>query len=189
MFTMSKIREFLGELLETVLISLVIIVPVRFFIIQPFFVKGQSMEPNFHENDYVIVDELSYRFREPVRGEVVVLKSVTLANQNLLKRIVGLPNETIEIQNWSVAICTTGESSCVTLHEPYLPTGLVTEGTMRISLNSNEYFVLGDNRQFSYDSRKWGVLARTDIIGRVWVRLWPFDAATVFAAPAYQPAP
>lgn len=180
---MQKIREFLAELLETVLISLVIIVPVRFFIIQPFFVKGQSMEPNFHENDYLIVDELSYRFRQPQRGEVVVLKSQTLQNQNLIKRIVGLPNETVDIENGIVSICQ--QTTCTRLREPYLSPEQITDGKIRMTLGPNDFFVLGDNRQFSYDSRRWGVLSRSDMIGRVWVRLWPMGNATVFAAPSY----
>lgn len=181
---MQKIREFLAELLETVLISLVIIVPVRFFIIQPFFVKGQSMEPNFHENDYLIVDELSYRFRQPQRGEVVVLKSQTLQNQNLIKRIVGLPNETVDIENGVLSICQK-QTTCTPLREPYLPPAQITDGNVRMTLGPDDFFVLGDNRPFSYDSRRWGVLNRSDIVGRVWVRLWPMDGATVFAAPLY----
>ena len=185
---LSKIRVFIGELLETVLISLLIIVPVRYFIIQPFFVKGQSMEPNFHDNDYLIVDELSYRLRAPERGEVIVLKSEVLQNQFLIKRIVGLPGETIQIQNGRVMIFNAQDPQGFVLDEPYLASGEVTDGNEKITLGSDQYFVMGDNRRFSYDSRRWGTLTRSDIVGRAWIRLWPFSGAQVFAAPAY-PSP
>ncbi len=185
---LAKIRVFIGELLETVLISLLIIVPVRYFIIQPFFVKGQSMEPNFHDNDYLIVDELSYRLRAPERGEVIVLKSEVLQNQFLIKRIVGLPGETIQIQNGRVMIFNAQDPQGFVLDEPYLAPGEVTDGNEKITLGSDQYFVMGDNRRFSYDSRRWGTLTRSDIVGRAWIRLWPISSAQIFAAPAY-PSP
>ncbi len=182
---LSKLRVFIGELLETVLISLLIIVPVRYFIIQPFFVKGQSMEPNFHDNDYLIVDELSYRLRAPERGEVVVLKSEVLQNQFLIKRIVGLPGETVEIQNGRVTIFNDQNPKGMVLDEPYLASGEITDGNEKVTLAADQYFVMGDNRRFSYDSRRWGTLSKSDIVGRALVRLWPFSSAQVFAAPAY----
>ena len=185
---LAKIRVFIGELLETVLISLLIIVPVRYFIIQPFFVKGQSMEPNFHDNDYLIVDELSYRLRVPERGEVIVLKSEVLQNQFLIKRIVGLPGETIQIQNGRVMIFNAQDPQGFVLDEPYLAPGEVTDGNEKVSLGPDQYFVMGDNRRFSYDSRRWGTLTRSDIVGRAWIRLWPISSAKIFAAPAY-PSP
>ncbi len=182
---LSKIRTFLAELLETIFISLLIIVPVRYFIIQPFFVKGQSMEPNFSDNDYLVVDELSYRLRAPERGEVVVLRSEVLANQFLIKRIIGLPGETVEIQNGQVKIYNAQRPGGFVLREPYLASGEVTDGNEKVTLAKDQYFVLGDNRRFSYDSRRWGVLARSDIVGKAWIRLWPFKQAAVFAAPDY----
>ena len=185
---LAKLRVFIGELLETVLISLLIIVPVRYFIIQPFFVKGQSMEQNFHDNDYLIVDEMSYRLRAPERGEVVVLKSEVLQNQFLIKRIVGLPGDTVQIQNGRVTISNPQNPKGFVLDEPYLASGEVTDGNEKLTLGQDQYFVMGDNRRFSYDSRKWGTLTKSDIVGKVWIRLWPFPSATVFSAPAY-PSP
>ncbi len=93
------------------------------------------------------------------------------------------------MRNGVVAICEQEQTVCIALHEPYLQQAEITEGSIRMTLGPHDYFVLGDNRKFSYDSRRWGVLNRDDIVGRVWVRLWPFAAATVFAAPAYQSAP
>ena len=180
---MAKLKDFLAELMEMVIISLLIIVPIRFFIIQPFFVKGQSMEPNFRENDYLIIDEISFRFRKPQRGEVVVLRSPQQDGQYYIKRIVGLPHETIEIKDGLVKVYSDTNPSGEILSEPYLNSGEITEGNLRIALEQNDYFVLGDNRKFSYDSRRWGILERQDIIGRAWVRLWPPQSVNVFAVP------
>ena len=180
---MSKIRDFLAELIEMVVISLLIIVPIRFFIIQPFFVKGQSMEPNFLENDYLVIDEISFRLRAPERGEVVVLKSPQAEGQYYIKRIIGLPHETIEIKDGVVKIYSFNDPAGQILQAPYLQNGEVTEGNLKITMQEDQYFVLGDNRKFSYDSRRWGLLVRKDIIGRAWIRLWPPQAVTVFAVP------
>jgi signal peptidase I len=184
---LRSVKQFLAELVEMVVLSLVIIVPIRFFIIQPFFVKGQSMEPSFHENNYLIIDELSYRLREPSRGDVIVLRAPQPSDQFFLKRLIGLPGETVEINNGKVFIASA--SSTFQLVEPYLPPGELTEGNIRVALGDSQYFVLGDNRKFSYDSRRWGLLDRKEIIGRVWERLWPPAQAAVFAAPDIKEIP
>lgn len=178
-----KTKIFSLELLESILLSLIIILPIRFFVIQPFFVKGQSMEPNFHENDYLIIDEISYRFRPPSRGEVIVLRSPIQRDRDyfFIKRIIGLPGETVEIKNNQVIIYSEAFPQGMVLDEPYLGKGVVTEGNLRVTLGPDQYFVLGDNRTASYDSRRWGLLSRRDIVGRVWLRLWPIKSATVFA--------
>lgn len=182
-FPMSfkKIKVFLIELLESAAISLIIILPIRFFIIQPFFVKGQSMEPNFRENDYLIVDELSFRLREPQRGEVVVLRSPLERNYFFIKRIVGLPGETISIKNGEVTIFSKSRPQGDVLDEPYLKNGEVTDGNLELKIPEGQYFVMGDNRRYSYDSRRWGLLGKADLIGRVWLRLWPIDVVRVYA--------
>lgn len=180
---MSRLRDFLAELVEIVFISLFIIVPIRFFIIQPFFVKGKSMEPNFRENDYLIVDEISFRFREPQRGETIVLRSPRPAGQFFIKRIIALPNETIELKDGKVIIYSQEHPEGQVLEEPYLRAGEITDGNLKMTLGKDQYFVLGDNRRFSYDSRRWGLLDKKDIIGRVWLRLWPPQDFQVFAVP------
>jgi signal peptidase I len=141
------------------------------------------MEPNFEDGDYLIVDEISYRFREPLRGEVVVFKYPQNPSQRYIKRIIGLPGETIEIIDGKVTIF--NEKGSQILNESnYLP-GIFTPGDMRLTLSENEYFVLGDNRIASSDSRRWGPLPRKDIIGRVLFRAWPFVALAKFEAPVY----
>ena len=177
----KKIKVFLIELLESAALSLIIILPIRFFIIQPFFVKGQSMEPNFHENDYLIIDELSFRLREPQRGEAVVLRSPFEKNYFFIKRIVGLPNETISVKNGEVWIYSKDYPQGKVLDEVYLESNEITDGNLEVKIGPDQYFVMGDNRRYSYDSRRWGLLNQSDLIGRVWLRLWPINATTVFA--------
>ncbi len=177
----KKIKVFLIELLESAALSLIIILPIRFFIIQPFFVKGQSMEPNFHENDYLIVDELSFKLREPQRGEAVVLRSPFDKNYFFIKRIVGLPNETISVKNGEVWIYSEDYPQGRILDEVYLESNEITDGNLEVKIGPDQYFVMGDNRRYSYDSRRWGLLNQNDLIGRVWLRLWPINATTVFA--------
>jgi signal peptidase I len=139
------------------------------------------MEPNFEDGDYLIIDEITYRFREPKRGEVVVFKNPLNERQRFIKRIVGLPGEKIEISNGKIFI-SNGERKILT--EPYLNFSF-TSGDVQITLGKDEYFVLGDNRQFSLDSRRFGPIKKKEIVGRVFLRLWPIYSFAKIEAPAY----
>lgn len=142
------------------------------------------MEPNFENGDYLIVDELSFRFRDPQRGEVVVFKYPQNLSQRYIKRIIGLPGETIEIKGGKVTI--SGQEGSQALDESnYLYLNDFTSGEVRIPLTENEYFVMGDNRFSSSDSRSWGPLPKDDIIGRVVFRAWPFAVFAKIEAPSY----
>ncbi len=180
---MKKFFIFVWEIAKIVIIAAVIVIPIRYFLFQPFFVRGQSMDPNFENGDYLIVDEISYRFSEPQRGEVIVFKYPEDPSHRFIKRIVGLPGETVEIKDGKVIIYMDGVSRV--LDESEYLSNSVTTGDFQITLGENEYFVLGDNRSFSFDSRKFGVLPRDKIIGRVIFRAWPFAALAKFEAPAY----
>lgn len=166
---------FVWETIKIVVISLAIIVPIRYFIVQPFFVKGASMEPTFEDNNYILIDEISYRFRDPERGEIVVFRFPEDKSQFFIKRIVGMPEETVEIKNDKVIIHNKQNPGGFTLNEGYLAKGQHTMGDMRLKLDPNEYFVLGDNRLRSSDSRRWGPLNRSLITGRVFFRAWPVN--------------
>jgi signal peptidase I len=179
-----NIFRFLFETVEIVVIALLIVVPIRYFVFQPFFVRGQSMEPSFHDGDYLVVDELTYRFREPQRGEVIVFKYPQNTSQRYIKRIIGLPGETVEIKGGTVFIESNGQRVALQENE-YLGAGIDTPGEVKISLGPGEYFVLGDNRYASSDSRRWGILPREDIIGRVLLRAWPPSAFAYIEAPSY----
>ena len=181
-----KIKTFLSfswEIIKTIALALIIVLPIRYFIFQPFYVKGASMEPNFETGDYLIVDELTYRFNEPARGEVIVFKYPHDPTQRFIKRILGLPGETIEVKAGKVFLYFEDEE--IILEENYLPSDLLTPGDLMITLGEDEYFVLGDNRLASFDSRRWGVLPRKNIIGRALFRAWPFNALTKFTKPDY----
>jgi len=183
---MKNLLFFIWEITKIVVIALVIVIPIRYFIFQPFYVKGASMEPNFNDGDYLIVDEITYRFKAPQRGEVIVFRYPNDPSQRYIKRIIGLPGETIEVEQGKVMIYN-NEGKEVTLEEAaYLPADIFTPGDMRIVLNESEYFVLGDNRTASSDSRRWGPLPRQNIIGRALIRAWPPTALAKIAAPIYE---
>jgi len=175
----SGIKDFFIELLQVVIVALAIIIPVRYYFIKPFYVKGASMEPSFHDNEYLVIDEISYRFKEPLRGEIVVFRYPRDPGQFFIKRIVGLPGETVQVTGSEVFV--NGEE----LEEIYLESDEITKGEIVVTLQTDEYFVLGDNRSFSLDSRSFGPLKREFIVGKTWIRGWPFDKFTVFEPPLY----
>lgn len=178
---MKKFFLFIFEVVKVVIVSLAIIIPVRYFLIQPFFVRGASMEPNFNNGDYLIVDELSYRVREPERGEVIVFRYPLNPSSYYIKRIIGLPGETIEIKDSKVVIYNKEFPNGIILDESeYLKSGQATWGNVKMELEKDEYFVMGDNRNASSDSRRWGPVPKKYIIGRVWIRAWPFSHAAIF---------
>ena len=180
---MKKFLSFFGEIAKIVIIALIIVIPIRYLVFQPFFVKGQSMEPNFADGDYLIIDELSYRFTEPKRGEVIVFKYPNDPSQRYIKRIIGLPGERIEVNNGKVVVY--NEEGVGVLEETgYLPYSL-TPGTVNLTLGEEEYFVLGDNRAASSDSRRWGSLPEGEIIGKAFLRAWPLASFSLIELPEY----
>lgn len=183
---MKTIFLFIWEVVKIAVVTLAIIIPIRYFLVQPFFVKGASMEPNFEDGQYLIIDELSYRYRPPERGEVLVFRYPLDPSQFYIKRLIGLPGERVEISSGQVEIFNSEHPLGFILDESrYLPAGVTTAGQTDITLGPGEYFLLGDNRQASFDSRRWGPVPQKDIIGRVWFRAWPPQTAQVFAAPEY----
>lgn len=185
---------FIWDLVKILVIALVIIVPFRMFVAEPFVVSGSSMLPNFHDRDYLIVDRLSYLISSPKRGQVIVLLYPKDTSQYFIKRIIGLPGETICFSAIGQVIVSPNKissSQCAqgqgpVLNEPYLPAHLPTFGTSDpITLGSGEYFVLGDNRTASSDSRVWGILPKADIVGKIFVKVYPFSDAGLFQTPTY----
>lgn len=179
---MRSFLLFIWEITKIVIIALLIVVPIRTFLFQPFFVRGESMSPAFENGDYLIIDQISYRLRSPQRGEVIVFKHSP--SRRYIKRIIGLPGETVEIKDGRVVISSQKEPYALDELD-YLPSDIFTRGETLISLAEDQYFVLGDNRYASADSRRWGSLTREDIIGRVFLRAWPFTAFAKIEAPAY----
>lgn len=179
----SLFREaliFLWEIIKVVAISLAIILPIRYFLIQPFYVKGASMEPNFYDHEYLIIDQISYRFTDPQRGDVVVFRYPINPRDFFIKRIIGLPGETIIIRNGKIVIFSSRSSEGITLEEPYLEEGEMVTGDVMETLGEDEYFLLGDNRDESLDSRVFGPVKRENIIGKVFFRGWPLNRIGFF---------
>ena len=172
---------FSWDIIKVAVIALILAGLVRYFLVQPFFVEGASMEPNFEDGEYLLIDEISYYFKLPQRGEVIVFHYPLDASKYYIKRVVGLPGETVGIKNSRVKIYNDNNSDGFFVVENYLPREGVTSGDIKKKLGRSEYFVLGDNRLASSDSRQWGVLPRDDIVGRVWLRAWPVARASVFS--------
>lgn len=182
---MRKFFASLLEVLEIAVIAVAAVFIVRSFLVQPFLVSGTSMYPTFNNGDYVLTDELTYRIRPPERGEVVVFHDVSDPSTYLIKRIIGLPGERLVIKNNTVTIYNKQNPNGFVLDESYLPAGTITSGDEDITLSSTTYFMMGDNRAVSYDSRSWGPLPASNIVGLVRFRLWPLSAITIFSAPHY----
>jgi len=181
----KAILGFIFELIQVMAISLAIIIPVRYFLIQPFYVKGASMEPNFFDHEYLIIDELSYRFRTPDRGEIVVFRYPNDPKQFFIKRVIGLPGETVEIAGGQVKVYNDKNPNGVVLDEMKYLDQDYTATTRTVTLKNDEFFIMGDNRISSLDSRYFGPIKMSAIVGRVWLRGWPFDRWKIFEIPGY----
>ena len=179
---MRKALWSLFEIIETVAIAVVAVVLVRTFIVQPFVVSGASMEPTFYNGNYLLVDEITYHFRSPERGEVIVFRYPGDISTFYIKRIIGLPGDRVVLNDNTVSVYEGGEKKV--LNESYL-LGHSTSGSFDITVPNGEYFVMGDNRNFSFDSRSWGPLPKGDVIGVVRLRLWPINEARAFGVPSY----
>lgn len=179
-------KGLLKDLFTLAFLIVVVVIPIRVFIISPFVVDGESMHPTFENLDYLIVDEAVYNFKAPSRGEVVVFRYPGNPSIFYIKRIIGLPGETVSIVRGEVTV-TTVDGKLLTLTEPYIVNEDATY-TKKVSLNAEEYFVMGDNRPNSSDSRVWGVLPMKNIIGRVDLRLLPINLSGFFPGAALYPA-
>lgn len=180
------------ELVQVVLISAAIVIPLRTFLVQPFYVKGQSMEPNFYDHEYLFVDKLTYRRDTPKRGDVVVTRYPRDPSEFFIKRVIGLPGETVEVANGKVRIYNKEHENGFVLHEQQVGTqGYLdqqfTPLTDTKTLKDDEYYLMGDNRAASLDSRIFGPVKRSFLVGKVWVRAYPFDRFKHFDSITYNP--
>jgi len=170
-------ENFFTELLKFIVIAAVIVLPIRFFVAQPFIVSGASMDPTFQNGQYLIVDELTYRFEPPQRGDVIIFRYPKNPSEFFIKRVIGLPGETVSIHDNTVSI-QEPDGTSMALAEPYV----VNQGDgpdATYTVPPGEYFVMGDNRPESSDSRVWGLLPAQNIIGRADVRLFPIASASI----------
>ncbi|MDP3881247.1 MAG: signal peptidase I [bacterium] len=173
------------EIAEVVIIALVTVFFIRSFIAQPFLVSGASMEPTFDNGNYLLIDEATYYFRKPQRGEVTVFKYPGDPSSFFIKRIIALPGERVVIENGQVQIAPDSSAPLQAIDEDYIDSSVFTSGVADITLGENEYFVLGDNRSNSFDSRNWGALNEDDIVGLVRLKIFPFSEFGTIQAPSY----
>ena len=193
-----QIHEPYKNIISIILIIIVataIALSIRFFFLESFSVNGESMQPTYHTGDLLLVDKFSYKFSSPSRGDVVVIRYPQDPSEMHIKRIIGLPNETVVLEDGVVKIQQPGNQQAVALNEPYLSSGQRTDPTPNsistFPLGEDEYFVLGDNRLDSADSRSYyggnnpTPLYRDFIIGKALVRLWPLGNITFARTPKY----
>ncbi|MCX6763437.1 MAG: signal peptidase I [Candidatus Moranbacteria bacterium] len=192
-----SVGGFVFEVVKIFLLAFIVIVPIRMFLFQPFFVQGASMEPNFEDNQYLIISEFGYKtvpigigsvnfstvksFRNINRETVIVFHYPLDRKKFFIKRIIGLPGEKVEVRNGAVKIYNSDNPEGQVLDESgYLSSNLKTMGDLVISLKDDEYFVMGDNRRFSSDSRSWGPIKKSDIVGVTLLRAWPLNQLAIF---------
>lgn len=166
------------DIVETLVVAAAIFVVVYLFLLQPHQVRGASMEPNLSDGQYILTDKISYRFGDPNRGDIIVFKAPVDENFDYIKRIVGLPEETISMGDGNIIIKNPENPNGFTLEEPYSINGVNSPGEVlsngtEFTIPKDTYFVLGDNRGQSFDSREWGELPKENIIGKGWIKYWP----------------
>lgn len=175
----GKKEGLITEIVRFALLALLIVLPIRIFVAQPFIVSGASMESTFSTGQYLIVDQLTYHFEKPQRGEVIVFRYPKDPSKFFIKRIIGIPGDTIDIDGNKVTVTNIEHPDGMLLEEAYV-LNMKPNTTLTESLGEDEYFVMGDNRDASSDSRTWGVLHHDKIIGRAFLRLFPFAKIGVF---------
>lgn len=182
---LRHLLAFTSDLIETIVIALVIFLLVYILLVQPHRVSGDSMLPNFENGELILTDKLTFKFGEPKRGNVIVFKAPPDRKKDFIKRIVGTPGETISLVNGRVLI------NKQFLSENYLsPVTQAASGSFLKEgedkqIPANSYFVMGDNRSHSFDSREWGFLQKDDIVGRAWVIYWPLTRLSIVPTVSY----
>lgn len=173
---MKKLLYDLFDIAKTVIIVLILAFLIRNFLFQPFVVEGQSMEPNFYDKEYILVNRMSYRVGDIQRGDVVVFQAPNNPQYDYIKRVIGLPSETIKVKDQKIYV------NDELIEENYInnaETQSFLEGkrnfNLEVTLDDNEYFVLGDNRDHSSDSREWGTLPKGNIVGKAWFTVYPWN--------------
>ncbi len=187
-----SIGTFLLDTIEIITTAFAIFVVIFLFVAQIHEVNGDSMLPNFHNHEYVLTDKLTYKFREPQRGEIIIFKAPPKPRDEYIKRLIALPGEKIKIQNNQVIIYNEEHPEGFVLNEDYLGDGIITKGKSAIppdtviSVPEGSYFVFGDNRENSSDSRHWGAVEKGLIVGRAVVRIWPPTALSMVKHAEYE---
>lgn len=178
----TSIGAFVWELVKILILAVVIIVPVRMFVAEPFIVSGSSMIPTFHDREYLIINKLGLYIGDVHRGDVIVLKYPKNPKEYFIKRVIGLPGDTIKFEKGTVLISNKENPDGKVLDESYLPSNIITYASPEpITLKDGEYYVMGDNRGASSDSRIWGILPEKNIVGKALIRVLPLSKFSIFS--------
>ncbi|MBI4066076.1 signal peptidase I [Candidatus Gottesmanbacteria bacterium] len=185
---MDAIKRAVGaffDFLQGIVVILAIMVMIYLFIMSPQEINGASMEPSFHNGEYILTNKIEYKLRDPKRGDVVIFKSPRNKDIDYIKRIIGEPGDRVELIGGNFYV------NGIKLDELYLGSGTYTstgnylrEGTEAV-VPEGRYFVAGDNRGHSSDSREFGPVPKEDFIGKALLRYWPFSEAGMITAPSY----
>lgn len=173
-------ENFLREIVKFTLIALAIVIPLRVYVAQPFIVDGASMEPTFSTSQYLIVDQLTYHFEKPEREAVIILRYPVNPKKFFIKRVIGLPGETLSMKDGKITIVNKEHPEGTIIPDIHVEPARQTPAVFSITLGPTEYFVMGDNRRESSDSREWGPLEEKYIVGRPFLRLYPPTKMTLF---------
>lgn len=170
---MKILKSIVRELFESIIPAILIAILLNLFVVQPTKVRGESMEPTLHTNEYLLVEKITYRMHAPRRGDVVVFKYPRDEAENFIKRVIAVPGDSVEIVSGRVYI------NNQPLSEPYL-LQLPRDGMPPTTIPEGKLFVLGDNRLNSNDSRSFGMVSMDEVVGRAWLRYWPLNEASIF---------
>ncbi len=173
-------ENFFKEIVKFTIIAFIVVVPLRIYIAEPFIVEGPSMNPTFATGQYLLVDRISYRFEDPKRNDVVIFRYPRDPKTFYIKRLIGLPGETVSVTEGKITIINKENPNGISIPAPYIEAGHETTENFKITLGQTEYFVMGDNRSQSSDSRIWGPVDKKYIVGRPFIRLLPFTKISVF---------
>lgn len=182
---LRRLGVFILDILQVVVFAVALFLFTYLLVLQPHKIKGQSMDPNFANGEFLLTDKVTYRFGQPQRGDVVVFKAPPDDREEYIKRIIGLPGEKIKVAGGRIYV------NEMILKEDYIDStvytnagNFATEGTV-VTVPDGEYFVVGDNRNHSYDSRSFGFIGRKKITGRAWIVYWPPQKAGSIPSPSY----
>jgi signal peptidase I len=192
MSSAKHIGSFFLDVLETITVALAIFILIYAFAAQPHKVSGHSMMPNFLDGSLILTDKISYQLHPPQRGDVIVFHYPKNPRLDYIKRIIGLPGEKIQIENNQIIIYNDSNPKGFALKEPYIPNDFVTLGKKYLpngqieTIEPDQYFVMGDNREGSSDSREFGPVEKKHFVGRAFLVYWPLNRIQIIKNPFTQ---